>query len=196
MEELKAIVARNLANCRKAAGLTQLQLAEKLNYSDKAVSKWERGESLPDVAVLCELARMYGVTLDYLVSDHTGEKKVPAEGKGRRRAIVAAMSCLLVWFAATVVFSFLYFFGADVLRPWLAFIWALPACGVLLIVFSALWGGKLLRTLSVSLLIWSAALAVWCTFSFPYSWLVFVVAVPLQALALFWFLLRAPRAKK
>ena len=53
MDDLKLTVARDLADCRRAAGLTQLQLAEKLNYSDKAVSKWERGESLPDVAVLC-----------------------------------------------------------------------------------------------------------------------------------------------
>lgn len=196
MEELRAIVARNLAACRRAAGLTQLQLAEKLNYSDKAVSKWERGESLPDVAVLCDLARLYGVTLDYLVSDHTGEKDPPSAGKGRRRAVVAAMSCLLVLLAATLIFSSLYFFGAEVPRPWLTFLWALPACGILLIVFSALWGGKILRTLSVSFLIWTAALCVWFTFSFPYSWLVFVVAVPLQALALFWFLLRTPRTKK
>lgn len=196
MEELRVTVARNLANCRRAAGLTQLQLAEKLNYSDKAVSKWERGESLPDVAVLCELSRMYGVTLDYLVSDHTGEKEVPVAGKGKKRAVIAAMSCLLVWLAATLAFSFLYFFGAEVQRPWLGFVWALPVCGVLLIVFSALWGGKVLRTLSVSFLIWTAALSVWVSFTFPYSWLVFIVAIPLQALALFWFLLRVPHAKK
>ena len=69
-------MARNLTACRKAAGLTQMQLAEKLNYSDKAVSKWERGESLPDVAVLCELAKLYGVTLDYLVVQHADKKDV------------------------------------------------------------------------------------------------------------------------
>ena len=58
MEDLKFTVARNLVQCRRACGYTQLQVAEKLNYSDKAVSKWERGESLPDVAVLTELARL------------------------------------------------------------------------------------------------------------------------------------------
>ena len=114
MEELKDIVARNLTACRKAAGLTQLQLAEKLNYSDKAVSKWERGESLPDVYVLCELAKLYGVTLDYLVTEHA-DKKPALYGREKRRTriLVVAMSCLLVWFIATLVFAMLYLFEAQ-----------------------------------------------------------------------------------
>ena len=196
MDDLKLTVARNLADCRRAAGLTQLQLAEKLNYSDKAVSKWERGESLPDVAVLCELAKMYGVTLDYLVSGHGEKRPAPAAGKRRRRLLVTAMSCLLVWFLATLVFSFLYFFGADLPRRWLSFVWAMPVSGIVLVVFAALWGNRVLRTLAVSFLIWAVALAIYLTFVFPYSWLLFVVGVPLQVLAVFWFLLRVPRAKK
>lgn len=75
MNDLRTVVAKNLVECRKAAGFTQLQLAEKLNYSDKAVSKWERGESLPDIAVLCALAELYGVTLDYLVRDIRADRR-------------------------------------------------------------------------------------------------------------------------
>ena len=82
MEDVRALVARNLTQCRKAAGLTQLQVAEKLNYSDKAISKWERGEGLPDLLVLCELARLYGVTLDYFVHEHARPPR-PAGGKRR-----------------------------------------------------------------------------------------------------------------
>ena len=154
------------------------------------------GESLPDVAVLCELAKMYGVTLDYLVSGHGEKRPAPAAGKRRRRLLVTAMSCLLVWFLATLVFSFLYFFGADLPRRWLSFVWAMPVSGIVLVVFAALWGNRVLRTLAVSFLIWTVALAIYLTFAFPYSWLLFVVAVPLQVLAVFWFLLRVPRAKK
>ena len=66
-EKLKENFSHNLACYRRRAGLTQLELAEKLNYSDKSVSKWERGESLPDIAVLKEIADLFGVTLDYLV---------------------------------------------------------------------------------------------------------------------------------
>lgn len=196
MEELRAVVARNLTACRKAAGLTQMQLAEKLNYSDKAVSKWERGESLPDVAVLCELAKLYGVTLDYLVVEHA-DKKLALYGREKRRTriLVTAMSCLLVWFVATLVFAMLHIFQAKGEGQWLLFIWAIPVTFILCVVFSGIWGNRYHRTLSVSALIWSIALALFLTLPLPNSWLFFVVAAPLQILTVFWFLLRAQKSK-
>ena len=67
MEDLKAIFAENLSALRKKKGWTQLELAERLNYSDKAVSKWERGESLPDVTILKKISQLFEVTVDYLL---------------------------------------------------------------------------------------------------------------------------------
>ena len=61
MEELREIIAKNISDLRKKSGLTQIELAEKLNYSDKAVSKWERGDSVPDVGVLKQIADLFGV---------------------------------------------------------------------------------------------------------------------------------------
>ena len=54
-QKLKSQIGANLSAYRKRAGMTQAGLAEKLNYSDKAISKWERGESVPDVLILCQL---------------------------------------------------------------------------------------------------------------------------------------------
>ena len=193
MEDLKAIVAKNLVECRKAAQLTQLQLAEKLNYSDKAVSKWERGESLPDIAVLYELSLLYVVSLDYFVHEHS-RKPAVRKDKRRRHAIVSVMSCLLVWLVATAVFSVLRICGVEG-KLWLAFIWSLPATSVVCVVFSCIWGNRYHRAISVSALIWTLALALYLTHSVQYMWLVFVVAVPVQALAVFWFLLRAQKTK-
>ena len=67
MEGTKNTVAKNIVRLRQASGMTQAELAAKLNYSDKAVSKWERGESLPDVAVLSKIADLFQVSLDWLV---------------------------------------------------------------------------------------------------------------------------------
>ncbi len=186
----KLIVSRNLVACRKAAGFTQLQLAEKLNYSDKAVSKWERGESLPDISILCELAQLYGVTLDYLVTEHA-DKKPALFGteKRRRRALITGMSCLLVCFIATLLFSLLYLFRAQAERQWLIFVWALPICGILCVVFGSVWGNRYHRTVAVSALVWEIAFSLYMTLSLPNRWLIFVVAVPLQLLAVLWFFL-------
>ena len=111
MKDLKNIIADNIVLLRKEKGLTQAQLAEKLNYSDKAVSKWERGESLPDVDVLKSLAEILGVSVDYLLeSDHQKtelEKATVSRKKFRRRAIITSMCVMLVWLIATVVFFIL-----------------------------------------------------------------------------------------
>ena len=64
---LRKTVAKNIAQYRKAHHDTQLDLATKLNYSDKSVSKWERGESLPDVYILSQIAELYGVSVDFLL---------------------------------------------------------------------------------------------------------------------------------
>ena len=71
MKDVKPIIAENLAALRKSRGLTQAELAERLDYSDKAVSRWEHGDTLPDMNVLCDLCEFYGITLDYLV--HKGD---------------------------------------------------------------------------------------------------------------------------
>ena len=64
---LNQTIAKNLAYYRKRAGLTQAALAEKINYSDKSVSKWESGAGTPDVYILVQLAQLYGVTVNDLV---------------------------------------------------------------------------------------------------------------------------------
>ena len=188
MRELKQIVAMNLVNCRRSSDMTQLQVAEKLNYSDKAVSKWERGESLPDIAVLVELAKLYDVTLDYLVTEHPPARSRFGGAGGRLRKIVFLIAaCLLVFFVATVVFSLLFLFEVPG-RIWMAFIYALPVCGVVCVVFGCVWGNKWDRTFAVSFLIWSLALTIFLAlYTAPEAWVVFVVAFPLQILTVLWF---------
>ena len=108
--DLKENIAKNLVELRTQAKLTQLQLAEMLNYSDKAVSKWERGEAIPDLRVLIRLSEIYGISLDDIVK---GESVAPKVQPKRRisgvRAFIVAMAAVLVWFVATLVFMLFYF---------------------------------------------------------------------------------------
>ena len=115
-EKLKNQIGANIAAYRKSRGMTQATLAEKLNYSDKAVSKWERGESVPDVMTLVAIARQFGVTVDELVQDPDAlpEETGPVqhamgqvvERTLKRKAdkrIILGLSSLLVWFVALFV---------------------------------------------------------------------------------------------
>ena len=111
MDEIKLIIARNITDLRRKNNMTQAELAERLNYSDKAISKWERGESLPDVTVLKSVADVFRVTVDYLLrpEHHEEEERLRKKQfldrrKRRNCKIIMWMSILLVWLLATVAF--------------------------------------------------------------------------------------------
>ena len=113
MKDIKRIVARNISELRVANHMTQLELSEKINYSDKAISKWERAESTPDISVLLEIAELFGVTLDYFVREEHEEPKVPseetvskprAEGVKYNRKAIAYISESCAWFVAILAF--------------------------------------------------------------------------------------------
>ena len=100
MDTLETIVASNLAEFRRNAGLTQAELAEKINYSDKSISKWERGEALPDLKVLAQLAELYGVTINDFVTKDAGKQKAEPEvpkSETRYRIGVELLAACSVW---------------------------------------------------------------------------------------------------
>ena len=162
MEDLKVIVANNLIFLRKKLGLTQLELAEKLNYSDKAISKWERGESLPDVETLKNIANLFSVDLDYLVTEHQEDKKKISlnQFKAHNRLIITMLAFLGVWFVATLIFSICKIVIPDANWLWLIFIVAIPLGFVVLLVFNCIWGYRNLTFVILTLLGWTGLLAI------------------------------------
>lgn len=194
MEELKNVIAENIADLRKKRKLTQAELAEKLNYSDKAVSKWERGESVPDIAVLKSIADMFGVSVDYLlILDHKtteeNKKKESALGK-RNRTLITLLAVMTVWLIATAVFAFLIKVTPDLKYEWMSFVYAVPCAAVVLLIFNCIWGErKSLKYLYISLIVWSFLASVYMTcllfFNFNF-WTLFVIGVPAQIIVLLW----------
>lgn len=181
MEELKNTIANNLINLRKANKLTQLELAEKLNYSDKAISKWERGESLPDIVILKQLADMYGVNVDYILCTHTEEEQAKyrkPKPELNNKLIITLLACISVWILATI----LYINFKIILDKyyWMVWIWALPTTSIILIVFSGIWGKKWMIITSVSLLIWTAILGTYLQLLKYNLWTLFLLGIPAQ----------------
>lgn len=191
-EALAKTIAKNIATLRRRDKLTQAQLAEKLNYSDKSISKWERGEGLPDITVLVALAGLFHVSLDALCYD-----TVPAmpDRKDHRRWLTLVLSVGLVWLVATVFFVLLKILGSGWQNAWLVYVYALTASAIVAVVFTSLWWGWLWQLLSVSLLIWSIPLSVSLSVRHSMMYLLFIVAAVLQVLAFFWYWLRNERAK-
>lgn len=198
--ELNRIVAANLVRYRKAAGMTQLELAERINYSDKSVSKWERGDGMPDVFVLYSLAEIYGVTVNDFLYEHTEKPPVPKKRFFFSRGMIMAMSVGLCWLVAVIVFVLLKIILPDCGYSWLTFIYALPASFIVMVVLSTVWKFEMLSAVSASLIIWTALLAICLTVWLPLRmnsiFLLLFIGLPLQALVVMWFVFRKKIPKK
>lgn len=190
--ELKETITNNLIHYRKLNNLTQATLAEKINYSDKAISKWERGESIPDIYTLTMLAELYGITINDLT---TNKKQLKPKIKNHKQnhLIITILSVILVWLAASVTYLLPSVFK-NIPNLWISFIVALPVSFIVLLVFSTLWGTKKTTFLSITGLILTIILAIALIFSICLSlhkaWLLFILFVPLELLNTFWFILR------
>ncbi|MBQ3259196.1 MAG: helix-turn-helix transcriptional regulator [Clostridia bacterium] len=135
MEELKIVFAANLIRLRTEAGLTQLQLAEQLNYSDKSVSKWERGDALPDVVVMKAMADLFGVTVDFLITSHDEWNVRPVKRHIDTNA-VTAISAIGIWLLAALIFVIFWMNGRVY---WVIFMAALPVMLVTWLVLNSVW---------------------------------------------------------
>ena len=191
--ELGQIIGKNITRLRKTANMTQLELAEKLSYSDKSVSKWEQGNGIPDVRILMQIAELFGVTLDDLVHEQREHKLMPKTLRLIRRTVIITCSALLVWLVAVVAFVLIRILLPTLDYTWLAFVYAVPVSFVVTLVFACVWKYKWLRTLSISVIIWTTLGCVYltiyaCVGLIEYTWLIFLIGVPLQLLTIFFVL--------
>ena len=193
MEALKSNVAANIADLRRRNGMTQLELAERLKYSDKAVSKWERGESVPDVAVLKAIADLFGVSVDYLLEGTHKKEALPApllKSRTKRRGVITWLAVLLVWMVATVLFVILSLVPPVAERGsiWLAFVFAVPASLIVWLVMNTIWFNRRRNYPIVSLLMWSILAITHLTLLINGMniWLIYILGIPAQVIICLW----------
>ncbi|MDR3277788.1 MAG: helix-turn-helix domain-containing protein [Oscillospiraceae bacterium] len=186
---LKQRIAANLAHYRKLAGMTQTELAARINYSDKSVSKWERAGGAPDIYVLVMLADLYGITVNDLISENAPLPPFDAN-RERRRVMVWLQLTVLVWLIATAGFTALRIFLPPFEYAWHAFLLALPASAAVALVFSVRWWTHLIRSLSVSALIWALGVCMVVMFWGESMYLIFIVCGVAQVLVLLWLVMQ------
>ena len=182
--ELK--ISENLRNLRKERGNTQDDLANHLGISVQAVSKWERGDGLPDICVLATMAELFGVTINDLIGSEE-PKLPPPENKSPQRLLILLMSMGLVWLVAMLGFFAVELITPGMSRAWLIMMWAIPISCIVSIVFSELWWPLIPRFISTSSLVWSMACCVFLTFSLQNMYMIFIVAGVVQVLVTLWY---------
>ena len=192
--DIKENLAQNLIKYRKAVNLTQIEFAEKFNYTDKAVSKWERGESVPDLVVLKQIADFYNVTIDDLIKEPTEKKPHFIKNLLKKRVILELSLAVIVYICVIFAYSLLSLVIPEISdKMWLAFIYAIPITCILFVVFSAVFKQRLFTIISSSVLTWSTLLSVFLTLlvllAEPPStlWLIFLIGIPVQIFLLLIF---------
>ena len=205
-EKLKLQIGSNIAAYRKRAGLTQAGLAEKLNYSDKAVSKWERGESMPDVTTLVQLAEQFDITVNDLVVDPnelpgnpgklekamTQVSEIALKRKANKN-IILGLSTTLVWFVA--LFFFVLLSSFDIPNTWLAFFYAIPANAIVLLSLRSAWHDFRWNKALISCIVWGSLVSIHASlyvFLQLNVWKLFLLGIPGQIAIFLWFRMFRP----
>ena len=218
-EELKLRVGSNIARLRRERGLTQAELAERINYSDKAVSKWERAESLPDVLTLLNLAEQLGTDLNTLTGcapeipapapepmpEPAPEPEPepvptpePAVKKLARRytadkTVIQKLSSILVWVVALFLYMVLDAFGVKNL--WLLFVVAMPVNAIVLLSLRSAWKLYGWNRILISIIMWGFLLTIYLLLLVVGKvnvWKILPMGLLGQAAILLWFKMFRP----
>ena len=203
--DVKLIISKNIIKYRKKMGLTQLELAEKLNYSDKTLSKWERGESMPDIVTLKQLTDIFMISVDVLISTEDtiiGFVPIKERKKISKRNIISIslLSAGIVWFIATIAFVILNILPIDfqksALKSWIPFIYAIPITATLFLIFSCVWGNNIYQFFTTSFLLWTLTLAIHLSLiHFESIYLLYIIPIPLQIMAFIFFIILKKKKK-
>ena len=196
MENLGIIIADNLIYLRKKASLTQAEFGEKFNYTDKTVSRWENGSVIPSVEVLKQISEFYGVSLDYLTSEHKTAKEfesvVSKTINARNKIILIALYVTVIWCVAMTIFvASIYNLGTanpEVNHWWSVFLWSVPISFLIMAFFTyKYFKGSKWTVIFISCFVWTILAAAFITFLYMgIYWYLFFIGVPIQvALILF-----------
>lgn len=193
LNELKLISASNIIKLRTGAGLTQAELGARLNYSDKTISKWERGEAIPDAFVLTQLAAMFDVTVDYLLSSHDAweapieeeeEEEEPdtveSNGTSYSVDVIMALVFVSIWTACIVAFVTLWL-AVDIIL-WQIFAVTLPVSLLVLMILMCVFKKRKTLQYIIAAFVFSIFVTLYFLLPADTPWQLFLIGVPAVAI--------------
>lgn len=187
-KDIKQIIGENIKELRLNEKLTQFELAEKLNYSDKAVSKWERGESTPEPEVFIKLSKLFNVDIDYFYYDNSESKLRYVKKNNRSKTkniLLTILFCVAVLTISATVFTLACFKDINYAKSfWISFVYVIPVSSLITNLYFRRIRNNIGKLISISIFLWT-------TFITAYlqglllginGWLIFIIAIPLQAI--------------
>ena len=186
-KDVSKIVSINLCKLRKSRKMTQAELAGKFNFSDKTISKWESGESLPSIDVLAKLSEFYGITLNDLTNENletNEENKLTEKSATSNKVIISLLVVSLVWLIATILYVYVKIITNY--NMWRAFIWSVPISIAVIMVFNGIWGNRRNAFIMLSLFLWTLIASFYLQFLSYNLWPIFILGIPSQVAIILW----------
>lgn len=196
MKDVNLVIGNNIKELRKANKLTQYELASRLNYSNKAISRWESGEVVPDIQTLNKLCEIFNIPLAKIFDENITTKKIRRTYKLQigNKLTISLLAVLLVWFASTIAFVYI---GLNTGRYiWQVFVWSIPASCVVGIVFNSIWGKASFNFILISILCWTSLTCVYLLFYDYHIWPIFLIGIPMQVGIVLWSNISSNNQKK
>lgn len=208
MDDLNRIIAHNISTLRTSFGMTQLELAERLNYSDKLISKWERGDAAPNAQTLKQLSEIFSVSVDYLFTDHSGEEPAggaldaavltpgedPEKTIRKNHGLITAISLIGIWALSLLGFIIAWMLGSPL---WQIFVYVLPVCFITLLVLNSVWYRGKHNFYIISALIASIAAVIYVSLlKYNNYWQIFLLLIPAELLVLLSTRIKLPKRRR
>ena len=181
VEELNLIIANNICGLRTAAEMTQSELAQKLNYSDKLISKWERGDAAPNAQTLKRLSEIFDVSIDYIFEDHREADDEPPAPRKFYRHIVAWIAFCGIWLISVLIFIILWILSKPVPE---IFVYTIPISIITLLVMNSVWNKGRHNYSIIALLILSIILSIYIALLRFNPWQIFILLIPAELIVL------------
>ena len=181
MENVKAIVSQNILRLRKENNLTQAELARRISYSDKAISRWEAGEVVPDLETIYALSEVFNVPVSHITEAHKEESaEENTRGNIGQKVLSQIFLCCEIWFILTALYVYLKLSRET--NMWQLFVWSIPACMIVLWMFNRKGDMNILLFVYSSIFVWSFITCVYLHLAAANPWYIYFIGVPSQGL--------------
>lgn len=193
MNDTQQVLLTNMTRLRRARGLTQGELGEQIHYSDKTISKWENGDTCPNIEAVSKLAKFYGVRVDDLLDPDFAPETMQTDGEDVKQTknrvyskiVITLLAVLVVWTVAIIAFLYTSLLFNQP-RAWLAFVDALPCSCIIVVVFNSLWGKPRWNYIVLTVLLWTLLTSFYLHLLSYNIWVLYLLGVPIQAAIILW----------
>ena len=180
MENIREIVAKNIATLRKESNLTQIELAQKINFSNKAISRWEQGEVLPDIETIQKLSEIFNVPISSILEEQDDNKKRKISKLTKKDILSHIFLICEIWVVIGVIYAYLNISKGSNL--WQIFLWGVPATALFLIIQNRKKKNNILSFVFTTIFVWSFITSLFLHLLESCPWYFFLLGIPVQGM--------------